>query len=223
MVTLTSRWLMLSGIHYCSCISPLSECIKLLAHFEINTDACPSYLWIRSFKVATSYRNLAPKLAIHRMLRMFWTLLTPTTWIPTFTYMTSYFLGIWIQLHLAFDFSVPPLNSTLSFSLPLYWHTRRHTFLTSTKHLPDNSISNKAMAILNSFVNYDTAIEYSVRVSFFLVIYQRIQSMLCLKVLRVLESWVPGQSRFTSIVLSSCLYLCKSSILHRSIIFDSIK
>ena len=43
-VASTSHWLMLSGIHHCNYITPRSECIKSLAHFEINIDMRPSYL-----------------------------------------------------------------------------------------------------------------------------------------------------------------------------------
>ena len=100
MVTLTSRWHTLCGIHHCNCMSPHSECIKLPAHFGIDTAARLSYPWTKSFEAATSSRNLAPKSVVLGMPRTSWSLQTLITWILTFVYMTSCYLDTWIRLHL---------------------------------------------------------------------------------------------------------------------------
>ena len=117
-VTSTSPWLMLSGIHRCGYISPLLKCIKLLAHFKINTNVCPLFQPTKSFKVVISSLSLAPKLAIYELLRMPWIQQMSTIWILTFIYNTLCYLDIWTQIHLKLN---THLTSPYHHGIPYYY------------------------------------------------------------------------------------------------------
>jgi hypothetical protein len=119
---------MLNGIHRYNHIFPHLECIKLPAHFKVDTDVHSSYQWTKLYKVATSSQSLVPKLAVHGTLRMYWTLQTTFTWILTFDYMTLCYLEhdilsqqcLQSSLSTLFPACAPMFSSSQTWSTPIY-------------------------------------------------------------------------------------------------------